>query len=100
MRICYADPVTRAIADLVPPDELTPWWTVTRINVPARYRGRGHGSALLDLLCAEADREQITLALEPQSAGGLDGDALIDWYRRRGFRRTRLCVGYLLRRPR
>lgn len=98
MKTCYVNADTRAIADLVAPGELTRWWTITRINVPSAQRGRGHGSALLKRIIAEADEEGKTLALEPVPTGGLEYEDLVAWYKRHGF--TESYQGYMVRRPR
>lgn len=63
---------------------------ITRINVPAPYRGKGYGSLLLREVCRDADAEGIDLFLEivPSNDGtgtGLDYAALESWYRRYGF---------------
>lgn len=98
MRTCYVDPEHRAIADLVAPGELTPNWTITRINVPEKERGNGYGSALLDQIVSDADRDGVDLQLEVSPSGGLNYDQLVEWYKRRGFRLT--PVGYMKRRAR
>jgi predicted GNAT family N-acyltransferase len=87
-----------AIADLVAPGELTPNWTITRINVPSQFRGHGHGSRLFHQILADADREQITLQLECYPSGGLDYAQLYNWYSRHGFEDGEW--GYMVRRPR
>ena len=97
MKTCYVDYIHRGIADLVKPLELTPWWTITRINIPAEHRGHGYGSDLLKRILADADDEGVTLALEVFPSGPLDYDALEQWYIRYGFCMSPL--GYLLRRP-
>lgn len=50
-------------------------------------RGAGHASAVLDRICALADRYGVSLELIPQPLGfdGLDRRQLIAWYARRGF---------------
>jgi ribosomal protein S18 acetylase RimI-like enzyme len=98
MRTCYVNHDARAIADLVPPGELTQYWTITRINVPEAHRGQGIGSALLEAILADADAGHTTLALEVAPSGGLDHDQLSAWYRRHGFRGAR--GDYLVRKPR
>jgi ribosomal protein S18 acetylase RimI-like enzyme len=98
METCYVDPATRTIADLVAPGELTPGWTITRINVPAPHRGKGHGSTMLKRILADADAKQATLYLEVSPSDGLDYEELFAWYTRHGFKRVR--SGYLRRLPR
>ena len=58
---------------------------ITRINVPAAFRGRGIGSALLRRAIAHADEHQTTLFLEISPSDGLGFDELEAWYRRYGF---------------
>jgi ribosomal protein S18 acetylase RimI-like enzyme len=96
VKTCYVIPEVRAIADLVPPGELTNHWTITRINVPVRARGKGFGADLLEQITADADAEGESLALEALASGGLDHDQLVSWYLRAGFRRT--SGGYFLRK--
>jgi ribosomal protein S18 acetylase RimI-like enzyme len=98
MQTCYIDREHNAIADLVRPGELTPCWTITRVNVPGLSRGKGVGSKLLDRILADADAEGLTLQLEVAPSGGLDYDALVAWYRRRGFKFT--ASGYMKREAR
>lgn len=61
---------------------------ITRINVPAKYRGQGHGSNMLRELCAKADAEGITLWLEINPYGDMTYEQLEAWYRRYGFKGT------------
>lgn len=86
------------VADLLPPHELTPGWCISRINVPAEHRGKKHGSRMLATILRDADREGVTLWLEPVPSGPLDYQALVNWYKRYGFRFHQ--TGYMLRRPR
>lgn len=86
-----------AIADLVAPGELMPYWTVTRINVPATYRGNGWGSQLLKAILNDADKEQVKLALEVSPSDGLGYGELVAWYRRYGFKSH--AYGYMVRKP-
>jgi predicted GNAT family N-acyltransferase len=101
MKTCYTIQLAAfkiAIADLSPPEELTPGWTINRINVPefGDWRGKGHGSRLLKMICDDADKENQPLYLEPMPSGPLDYDALVAWYKRYGF--VEWKYGYL-RRP-
>jgi len=98
MRTCFVIPKVNAIADLVRPGELTPNWTITRINVPAKHRGQGYGSKLLRQILEEADAEGVTLQLEISPSDGLNYGQLWDWYKRHGFMRHE--SGYMRRRPR
>lgn len=97
MRTCYVLPESRTIADLVQPHELTQWWTITRINVPEDHRGKGLGSAILNLILVEADVERITLAVEVSASDGLNHEQLEAWYARKGFKNRK--SGYLVRLP-
>lgn len=96
------DMETRAIADLVRERSLdgSVLYQITRINVPAIYRGQRHGSKLLDQVLADADAEQVHLVLTPLPSGGLSRAALVAWYKRRGFEWKRDALGrYLYRSP-
>lgn len=97
MHTWYVDYEHRGIADLVKPGELTDYWTITRINIPAEHRGHGYGSDLLRRILADADEEGVILALEVFPSGPLDYDVLEQWYGRYGFQMT--SQGYLLRIP-
>jgi hypothetical protein len=55
-------------------------------NVRAHDQGKGHASALLKALCADADKDKTVMIVKVQPfAEGLDRDALADWYVRHGF---------------
>lgn len=88
MKPIYVDMSTRSIADVVARDED---YLITRINVPAVYRGHGHGTALLKRILEDADAEREALVLEPSPSGGigpapgLNFRQLVDWYARHGF---------------
>jgi hypothetical protein len=74
-----------AYADLFDDGEGRFW--ITRIVVPIPCRRQGHGTALLKEILADADREGVTLALQPRC---LDGHGptmqrLVQWYRKHGF---------------
>ena len=76
-------PTRVAVADLM---ELPcGCWMLTRINVPHGFRGRGHGSELLEEVLNDADAEEVTLKLTINPYGGLNYDQLQSWYERRGF---------------
>lgn len=66
----------------VPPKTLI----ITRINVPAIHRHKGHASRLLAQVLDDADASSTTLALEIQESGGLTFPQLESWYKRRGFK--------------
>lgn len=90
-----------AIVDLVAPGEFLPGaWVITRINVPAKFRGQGYGSMLLKKICRRADRHGESLALEIQPSGPLDHDDLRRWYGRHGFLASAKYSGVMIRRPR
>lgn len=97
MKTCYVIPEVRAIADLVLPGELTPFYTITRINVPLQYRRQGYGQRLLAMICDDADAEDLVLMLEPSPSDGPNYDQMIAWYRGYGFEMT--SIGYMLRIP-
>ncbi len=64
--------------------EVTGFW-IARINVPARYRGKGLGSKLLDTFLQRMDATNNTTIVGINPNGGLDYNALRAWYERRGF---------------
>lgn len=89
-----------AIADLTNPGDFLPGtMTITRINVPAAHRGKGHGSALLKQITDAADAEGVILSLEINPSGPLDYNALYDWYVRHGFFEYRRIPGIYIRTP-
>lgn len=102
MRNYYMDSETRSIVDIVPGTEMGVTGVVlTRINVPSRYRGKGHGSDILKRVLADADATNTRIFLEPAASGGLDQDSLIEWYQRHGFKWMKGYVGCILvRHPR
>ena len=101
MRGCYyqkLDNAYLAVIDLFPLGSDV--WEVSRINVPARYRGQGIGSRLMDQLLEDADAEGVTLQLTINPYGGLTYEQLQDWYERRGFVQSRDVDGYIfIREP-
>ncbi len=61
-------------------------WLITRVEVNRKFRGQGHASRMLDLVCADADAERATLVLSVEPDGtGLDTAALMAFYFKRGF---------------
>lgn len=89
MKHHYADAPTRSIVSLHPaPDNATQWW-ITRVSVLPPHRGNGIASRLLDLVCADADAEGITLwlGISPDIADvtALPYEELEAFYERRGF---------------
>jgi len=100
VQTCYTtrlSPTAAAIADLVRPGELTPNWTITRINVPQAFRGQGYASALLREILNDADNGHETLQLEVFPSGGLNYEQLEAWYKRYGFKEA--STGYMVRKP-
>lgn len=87
MNTSYYKPVGAhelAVADLI---QMNPSrMLITRINVPAKYRGSGVGSQLLSEICSAADTDHIELILEVMSSGDLSDEELVDWYSRYGFK--------------
>jgi GNAT superfamily N-acetyltransferase len=55
------------------------------ISVPPTQRGFGMGQRVLDILCAWADHEELTLALSPSGHLGSDQRRLVAWYGKAGF---------------
>lgn len=77
-----------AIADVVLMPTRGPrrrYYVVTNIRVMDKYRGQGYGSKVLNLICEDADRENVTLFLEPVASDGLTQKELVAWYERHGF---------------
>lgn len=59
---------------------------VVGLTVAIHLRGQGRASALLREVCAEADREEFMLVLEPKPTDGtLTQQQAEDWYGRFGF---------------
>lgn len=88
MKTIYVVRITNyqiAIADLAPNDHPKGPWRISRINVPAQWRGRGFGTELLKQILADADAEEVPLMLEPVATGGLTAHQLEKWYERHGF---------------
>lgn len=89
-----------AIADITNLGDMLPGTrTITRINVPTPFRGRGHGSQLLQQICDAADEAQVILSLEIMPSGPLDYEALQDWYWRYGFYELQSIPGIYCRNP-
>ena len=88
MRNCYISQVGEkyevAIADLC--DYYDQGLIITRISVPARHQGKGHGKALLERIIKDADEAHVTLWLEILPSGRMTYEELRDWYKRHGFR--------------
>lgn len=73
-------------------------WELSRINVPADYRGQGYGSELLGQVCDDADNEGVTLVLNINPYGALTYQQLQDWYERWGFVASELHGDSIFRR--
>jgi GNAT superfamily N-acetyltransferase len=96
MKPCYVNTKFRCIADTFPLNDGT--WMISRVNVPAKHRGLGLGTALLKEVLADADAEGIMLELCIEPSDGLDFEELHAWYSRYGFRDTDLR-GHMRRLP-
>jgi ribosomal protein S18 acetylase RimI-like enzyme len=72
-----------AVADLV--QQHPKLYEITRINVPFKFRGKGHGTLLLKQITDAADVMQIMLRLYPMESDGPTRAQLIAWYERHGF---------------
>jgi len=88
MKSCFTirlSDVNVAIADLC--EYYGEGYLITRINVPAPWRGQGYGSQLLREITIESDVKGIDLLLEviPAIDKRLDKDQLTAWYKRHGF---------------
>ena len=100
MFVIQCDTTKIAIADLTNPGDFLPGTrTITRINVPEAYRGKGFGTALLRMITDAADADGVILSLEINPSGPLDYDALRDWYVRNGFYEYSRMAGIYLRMP-
>lgn len=58
---------------------------ISRINVPARQRGQGIATDILNEIIKDANDRGVTLILEPVPSGGLSYNQLVAWYERHGF---------------
>jgi len=74
-----------AIADIVPLPGSKRYFVITRINVMEKFRGKGYGTRILNMILEDADKEGVILLLEPVPSGGLSDKELIAWYTRHGF---------------
>lgn len=72
-------------------------YEINRINVPERWRGLRYGTQLLQQVCDDANRCNVTLRLVPLESGGMSTEELEAWYTRRGFERHH--NGYFYRPP-
>lgn len=67
------------------PEEIQP---LTReiLSVHAGNARKGHATALMHTVCAEADNYWVTLLLQPRKFDdGMDDEKLVAWYERFGF---------------
>jgi GNAT superfamily N-acetyltransferase len=60
---------------------------VSHLHVPHEHRRKHLATALMNLVCQEADANSITLLLiaQPYDEGGPDEDQLAEWYAKFGF---------------
>lgn len=58
---------------------------IESLEVPANRRRQGYGTALMEQVLEDADREGVTLVLEVDPYGTMERQALYDWYGRLGF---------------
>lgn len=72
-----------SVAELVPAHG--DGWYLNWMEVPDGARGRGHGTALLLLLCVRADRDGYALHLLPMGDDAAHTRMLRRWYARHGF---------------
>ena len=84
----------------VPDAERVRW--ISQIETPAADRRQGNGAMLLSLVCREADKHNVILALEPKPFDDepMNRNALECWYTRRGFARIQDEPCVMTRRPR
>jgi hypothetical protein len=77
-----------AISQAVPPHMRPGTREVSQLLVPAEHRRKHLATALMNLICQEADANSITLLMiaQPFDEGGPDEDQLIDWYTLFGFK--------------
>lgn len=74
---------------------------ITHVYVDPASRRKHLATALLNLVCQEADANKITLLLtaQPEEADGPTADQLIDWYKCFGFQKLQDTPnGWLLAR--
>ena len=72
-------------------------YIITRINVPAKHRGKGVASELLRECITLADETKTKLFLEISESDGLNRGQLEAWYRRYGFKGS--PIGVMIRKP-
>lgn len=76
-----------SISDAVPVHMKSAIREVSHLHVPLEHRRKHLGTALLNLICQEADANSITLLLiaQPYDEGGPNEDELTAWYAKFGF---------------
>ena len=88
MRDVYRIGETRAVAMTGPCDFDGTLWFLQSIYVPPMLRGQGYGRQLIEWVCADADREGVSLMLAVVPQGGrrsLVYGELVRWYEKHGF---------------
>lgn len=80
--------LTVSLSDAVPTHMRAQVREVSHVFVPAADRRQHLATALMNLVCQEADANGITLLLtaQPYDTGGPDGATLQSWYALFGFR--------------
>lgn len=86
-RELWAASVMIGISQAVPQRMQAGTREVSHLHVPFAQRRKHLGTALLNLVCQEADANSITLLLiaQPYDEGGPDESQLLAWYARFGF---------------
>ena len=80
--------LTVSLSDAVPARMRSRVREISHVFVPAEDRRQHLATALMNLVCQEADANGITLLLtaQPYDTGGPDGVVLQSWYALFGFR--------------
>lgn len=103
VKTAYYDEPTRSIIDLLPPGELFPGWTISRVSVLPAHRGQKIARRLMAEVVADAEKEGALLFLDVRpSRDGLKDmsfDQLVEWYSRCGFMPSRLGFPSMIRVP-
>ena len=91
MRSGYVDYPTRSLIQL---SRVESWeglpggWTIDRMSVLPEHRGKGIARKLMQLCLADADKEEVTLYLQPLPEiddTAIPYEELVRWYLRCGF---------------
>lgn len=87
-RVIASAELTVSMSDSVPEHMRDRTREVTHVFVPVADRRQHLATALMNLVCQEADANGITLLLtaQPYDTGGPDGVVLQSWYALFGFR--------------